>query len=366
MKILFVGDYQISEILPAPTKVGKELFTHFRKINSEASFYTYFQEGEKYNRSQKLFGFQEIEKGVFRLGLIPFVRNVFQLKPDIIFAVTPAAYYLVILFLKKILKFKYVYYFHSINKHVLNNYLKFPFLLKQRFLFIEKLSVLFGVKLFVLSQNESNLLHKYYKIDSNKIEIVNNGIKNLGIEKSSYTVGPKLNIICVGSMNRKEKSYNILFSALELMKIKFNVTICSQDRYVSSELEIPPNVYLKIKTFDQTALRMEISKNDLFIISSVYESFSISLLEAMSTGIPFIATDKVGLTERFNDQLLISQIISSNNIEALKNKIIDFQFMKEKEREILGKKAIAFSKSYSLDRITNNIWEKLQELVVEK
>jgi len=362
LKVIFVGDYQTNDILAAPTKVAKELFNHFSLINPEIFYYSYFQEGAKYSRYKKIFGKNKLDNNVYRLGLFPFVINILKQKPDIVFALTPAVYYLPILIIRKIVQFKFVYYVHSVNKCVLNNYTDLTRFQKFRFLFIEKISVKYSDLIFTLSNKELELLKQNYPKTKQNINVVNNGINYYNIKKKSYRVDQVLNIICVGNFQRREKAYDILLGALNDLKFSVNLTICSHTKQNDSTIKISKNINLIYYTFNEVQLRKKISQNDLFIISSSYEPFSIALLEAMSTGIPFISTDQVGLTERFVDGVLQNQVIPFNNSPTLMKKILDFLNMTENQKEQIGEKGIEFAKNYTWDLVALQTFNRLNQI----
>ena len=124
MKVLFLGAYSDSPIVLAPIKVGRELFKNISSEDINSVFLCYFDDGNKYTRIQKLFGFEKVCDRVYRCGILPFILFTIKFRPNLIQIVTPDAYYLLLYPLKSILKFKVAYLSHSIISYNLKNFLQ--------------------------------------------------------------------------------------------------------------------------------------------------------------------------------------------------------------------------------------------------
>ena len=143
MKILFLGAYSESDIVLAPIKVGRELFKNLSIRRMNNAYLCYFDDGRKYNRIQKLFGFEKVNEKVFRSGIFPLLIFIIKFKPDIIQIVNADAFYLPIFILKPILKFKLAYLSHSIISYSIKNFLQLSCYHKLRFKIIEKIVLKF-------------------------------------------------------------------------------------------------------------------------------------------------------------------------------------------------------------------------------
>jgi len=110
--------------------------------------------------------------------------------------------------------------------------------------------------------------------------------------------------------------------------------------------------------------RKELVNNDIFILPSKYESFSISLLEAMSTGILFLASNRVGLTERFHKEMT-GLIFQKNNSQQLLERINYFLDLKNEQKIQLSLNILNFTKNYSWKIIAEDISQHYQQLLSE-
>lgn len=103
---------------------------------------------------------------------------------------------------------------------------------------------------------------------------------------------------------------------------------------------------------------------DLFVLSSDYEGMPNALMEAMAVGVPCISTDcPCGGPKDLFGEALTNQLVSVNDVEALKNAVQIFLSMSEHQKEQIGIEM----KSRAMDfrpEIINKKWlDYLKEIV---
>jgi glycosyltransferase involved in cell wall biosynthesis len=160
------------------------------------------------------------------------------------------------------------------------------------------------------SEEEKSVLMDYYNIPSSRVVVVTGGINQedwTGIAKNA----PKKNdqIILV-SASRISKQKN-LDSSIEITRILrsqgFNILFNNFGKdddpdYKKSLVkkihgyDLTKNFFLK-EHLPEEQLNKEYEKADFFIHPSNYESFGLSILEAMASGTPIVATNKGGPNE---------------------------------------------------------------------
>jgi glycosyltransferase involved in cell wall biosynthesis len=302
MKILFLGNYEKEGALQAPTIVAKTIFNKISELNHEAIYVCYFQDGSKYSRFQKLFGKEEVEENVFRCGIFRLFGIVLKYKPDIIHLSTLEMFYVVLFLIKPLIKAKFIYTVHGLASYEYKHYANKPVFLKIRANINEYLVLHFSDYIFTLSERISRFIHFYFKIRKNKIFVFKNGINTYpGIFKNYSKPIDSVKIITVGSIDREEKGYKFLLESLKMLQYPIELTIISAINNGSEIFQnLPNNIKINIKgPLDNKILREEMVKNDIYIASAKYETFSICLLESMNAGVLFISTDRVGLTDYF-------------------------------------------------------------------
>jgi len=357
VRILFLGDYEDKEIVPAPIKVGKELFKSFKSSGHHIFYLPYFQDGNIYSRIQKLFGFEKITDRVYRTGIFPLLIFVIKFKPQLIHIFTPGLYYVVLFPLRIFSRYKIVSTLHSINRYVIPHLSNIKGYQKLRFLLIDYLLVKYSDYLFVYSKRDKRYISMYYKVKPDKIIVANNGFNEVNIRKEDFSNNFPLKVAFVGNINRKEKAFDLLIHVLSLLNLPVKLSVFSHDKQVEMGNYKPINVDLQFHNpLSELEFRKELVNNDIFIIPSKYESFSISLLEAMSTGILFLASNRVGLTERFHEEMT-GLIFRNNNTEQLLERINYFLNLKNEQKIQLSLNIINFTKNYSWEKISADYLE---------
>lgn len=186
------------------------------------------------------------------------------------------------------------------------------------FIWMEKFASFFGGKIIACSQSEKEAIEEQ---GIKNATFINNGIKPLQIEKKVNT-SDKTTIISVGrlSIQKNPKLFNdIALEFIDNPNIQF---IWCGDGELKSELTSP-----NIKCtgwIERKELENYLSYADIYLSTSLWEGLPLSVLEAMSIGLPVVLSDCVGNRDLVDNNgfLYINKIEAIKNInELLKNKI---------------------------------------------
>lgn len=219
-------------------------------------------------------------------------------------------------------------------------------------------------KIICVSNYVKNLALKYHVANSDKLVVVYNGVNyNQSIlESKKYCVGESLKIVFVGRIS-KPKRPDLAIEAVSLLNEK--------DRQrISLDIIGAGNGLEKLKTFKNNILptgsvnflgscarekTLEVLKAaDLLLLISDWEGFPYSILEAMSLGVPVLASRVGG----------ISEVIDSKNGWLVGNSAFE---IKEVLLEILNNTNLVKEKGgNALDKIKNNFSEEKMFLEIEK
>ena len=162
----------------------------------------------------------------------------------------------------------------------------------------------------------------------------------------------KINIISVGSYN-KIKNQILLLNAIKKVKYQcseIHLTLVGdgwlQEEYKKFVLENELNEIVTIKDFmPHHQLVNEYYNSDIFVLTSIKETFGIVLLEAMACGVPVIASITDGSVSVIEDNL-DGLLFQNGNLDDLVTKIMSLvqcKQLRQRMREFGYKKVAKFN-----------------------
>lgn len=203
-------------------------------------------------------------------------------------------------------------------------------------------------------------LQKKYPVSKNAYEI---GVSDVIIPadrdrfKPKKSTSNKKQIISVGSLEQMYKSPDIVLKALSLLKQKhnldFNFIWLGGGKYEQEMMIMAKELGLDNVSFLGNVNRDKVDEmlktSDLFILASKTEGMPRALIEAMSFGLPCIATNVGGIPELLSENVLVNK----NNHEELSEKIAEIltndEFY-EQESVNNAKKALLYEESYLVEK----------------
>ena len=234
----------------------------------------------------------------------------------------------------------------------------------------QKLNKLFfkinGVVPVALSELVRKTIVDCYKLDENSIPVVFNGCPmEKCIVKNSYAFGENINIIHVGSLielkNHKAMidAVNFLHKDYSNVRITFvgeGILKWELQKYID---EMDCGSYMNLYGL-ATDVYSLLGESDIFMLPSIYEGLPMSIIEAMGTGLPIIASNVGGIPDMIKHHvngLLCAP--SANSIYEALLKYINSQEL----RETCGKAAREASYLFSCKKMCENYVKLYEELI---
>ena len=160
------------------------------------------------------------------------------------------------------------------------------------------------------------------------------------------------------------KAHEDLFKAVKLVKEKFpavTLTCCGRDDDnlmpgLVKKYGLEENVKL-MGIIDHTDIPFILSNSDIFVLSSLYESENVSMIEAAFCGLPVVST-KVGVADE-----ITPYISEPGDFKQLAEKIISVITDYENIRKISEEKVTDFLKIFSLAESTSRFLELYKKIL---
>ncbi len=170
-------------------------------------------------------------------------------------------------------------------------------------------------KIICQSQDMQNDIIENYKIDSNKIVVINNPV-TAGFKLKEHNAHKnKLQYITVGRLS-KEKGYDRILKILAQIEFPFHYTIIGngsdKDRVYS--LIEQYNLHDKITHIEFTKdVSKYLAQSDYFLQGSYFEGFPNCLIESCSVGTPVIAFNVPGGTKEIIENGINGYMVNSED-----------------------------------------------------
>lgn len=200
-----------------------------------------------------------------------------------------------------------------------------------------------------LSKRIRDSIVREYKIKSSDIPIVLNGIDlTKCIQKKDYSINGNFKILHIGRFSEQKNhlrlaeafnDFNSKYPDSELWLIGDGEKKPEIEKYVKDN-----NLTSKVKFLGlQSDVYTFLHDADIFTLPSNYEGIPMTLIEAMGTGLPIVATAVGGVPDMLNKNN--SQIVSPDK-KAIENAFENY-YLDKSLRELHGVKALKSSFEFS-------------------
>lgn len=165
--------------------------------------------------------------------------------------------------------------------------------------------------IFTVSGATKRDAQRYYKLSDNQLKVCYNGLSVNQRKITSTSQGGSFKILYVSRLEWPGKNHKLILDSVSLLPedIKNKIEVCfvgadwggaKHIKELSERLSLNVNLLSHI---DDTKLDESYKGADLFIHPSFYEGFGLTLLEAMSYGLPCLSSKTSSLLEIGGDSI---------------------------------------------------------------
>lgn len=182
-------------------------------------------------------------------------------------------------------------------------------------------------KFVSIADSVTDIIKQNINVSDNKIVKIYNGIDidKFICDRLHTNLDRPKNIVAIGRLTEQKNHLLLIKSFAKLIDKceKENIVLPYLNIYGQGELEDILKKFVeenKIKNVQFKGITKDIptvlKTNDIYVMSSIYEGFSISLIEALVSGIAIICTD-VGGNREIIDNNITGVIVNSNDEDQL-------------------------------------------------
>jgi glycosyltransferase involved in cell wall biosynthesis len=245
------------------------------------------------------------------------------------------------------------------------------YLSSKLYLFIEKFMKIFSDHYILVSKYDQTIGVKNKIISINNSTLIYNGSQDLGINKSIRDKSEKIIISFVARFSY-QKDHETLFKALsflntyELNKLTINLIGDGDlyDEYFEKSTNMNLNDSLNF-TGETENVGKYLKNSDFFMLISNYEGLPVSIIEALSVGLPIIASDVGGVNELVkdkingflvpkNDEVKLSEILK----DIIRNKSMNLKNMRDESRLLYELKFKNINMTNKTEELISNLVQK--------
>lgn len=235
------------------------------------------------------------------------------------------------------------------------------------YLVIEKLMGKFSDHLIAVSKYDYNLALEYNIVPEYKIRVVYNGSPDLK-DKNCSKKGGVVSILMTARFSQ-QKDHLTLFKALQILKNEpIHVNLVGSGELYSKFVNLSKEMQLDdLITFHGGTDKMPyfLNKTDIFVLTSNFEGLPLSICEAMSVGIPILASDVGGVQEMVKNDYN-GYLIPREDYKYLAEKLMDLV----QDRSLLERLGDGSRKTYleyfSIDQMWASTNKYISQILEEK
>jgi len=366
--IIFVGRFVESEILTGPEKFSKRIFENIRSWVPSVTvlFIQYFFDGRKHSLREKMFGFLETEYNglkVYRAGLFSFYRLLKKLKPAIIHITVFERFAVIALLYSLLNRTKIVYTCNGVVRYENSELKKVSFLYRLKDSICERLLFRFSDTIVFPSGAAYELAKEYFDNVDIKGAVIPHGIDDIFVHASknpvqSFETGKKLKAVFIYKNELNASGLNFLKDLLKAAGSKFTLYIICQNDINFKGINADITLIKPMNTYDLAEFYRD---KDIFLSLNEYDTFSISAIEAMASGVIPVVTNQTGMS------IFITNEINGYKIEfgdttTLTEVIGKLQLMGTKEHMIIKQKATTIYERWNWHKAAGTYLHEYRQL----
>ncbi|MDE6091303.1 MAG: glycosyltransferase family 4 protein [Duncaniella sp.] len=217
-----------------------------------------------------------------------------------------------------------------------------------------------------LSKEIQSTISEVYNFPVNELPVVFNGFSIKDVSpKIEYSFKDKIRIINVGRYTSVKNQLSLIEAVNKLHKENSEIELnIYGDGPLKAELnqkikELKAENYIHENGLTDKVTE-KLRESDIFILPSVYEGMPMTIIEAMSLGLPIIASNVGGIPDMIEDGR--NGLLCNTNVESIYSSL-KLLIENEQLRETLGRGALIQAEVFSAEQMAKSYVELYNRLI---
>ncbi|PHI31818.1 glycosyltransferase family 4 protein [Budvicia aquatica] len=238
---------------------------------------------------------------------------------------------------------------------------------KVLYIIIEKLFSRLSDVIITVSQQDKNLALKYKVAKDEKQVVIHNGMPLIQLNKKTsndYTT----QLISVARFSNQKDHITLFYALSELNQLNWHLSLVGKGPLLPSMMQLASDLGISARiTFlgERSDVSSLLDNSDIFLLISNWEGFPRSILEAMRSGLPVIASDVGGVSESVIHGET-GYLVDRKSIEQIKHAINSLILDKKLSSDLGAKGALKFAKDFTFDSMYKKTLSVYNALIKEK
>lgn len=227
----------------------------------------------------------------------------------------------------------------------------------------EKLGASLSQKIICVAESDRQLALRAKISNSQKLVTIHLGIEDTDIVIANPIYQPP-KAVMVARFDKQKDHFTLLRAIAQISHLHYSVDLVGNGplleecKLIARDLGIEDKVNFLGSRFD---VPQRLSAAQLFILSTNYEGLPISILEAMRSGLPVIATDVDGVSEEVQEGQT-GLLVSRQDVQSLANALEQLLSSPNLRKEMGQAGREIFEREFSIERMlheTQSIYESV-------
>ena len=234
------------------------------------------------------------------------------------------------------------------------------------YLALERLCAPFCYKIINVCDYDT-ILAKANKIASDdKLITIHNGMPDVEKKYLSSSENKPLIITMIGRFEKQKDHFTLIKALAGLKHLDWELHLIGDGPFLSviQNESINRGIRERIKFYgaiEPLKVPNVLSQSNIFVLSTNWEGFPRSILEAMRAGLPVVATNVAGVSEAIEDGRN-GFLVPRNDVDTLKEKLL-LLMTNPILRQTMGEKGKRkFQKCFTFDRMFENTYNLYQQI----